>query len=156
MRTVYKPRFVCALHLPADSLSFCIYIGISYGLYYQDDAFQWRFPLAFQLVFLLIITPILFLVPESPRWLLLVDRDQEALHVLSRLVGHGKGVEDDEVLAEFRSIKMAIKEERSDRVPLSDVLRHRDKTKNLRRLLLSCGSQFMQQFTYVLSVPLSL
>lgn len=69
--------------------------------------------------------------------------------MLSRLVGHGKSIEDEDVLAEFQSIKMAIKEERSDRVPISDVLRHRDKTKNLRRLILSCGSQFMQQFTYV-------
>lgn len=87
------------------------------------------------------------MVPESPRWLLLVDRDAEALQVLSRLIGHGKSIEDEEVLAEFRSIKVAINEERADRVPISDVLRHRDKTQNFRRVILSCGSQFMQQFT---------
>lgn len=128
-------------------LTDALLVGISYGLYYQNNAFQWRFPLGFQLIFPMVITPIWFLVPESPRWLLLVDRDEEALTVLSRLMGHRKSVEDADVLAEFCSIKTAIKMERSDRVPISDVLRHRDKTQNFRRVILSCGTQFMQQFT---------
>lgn len=126
---------------------FCLASWISYGLYDRGDAFQWRFPLAFQLVFLLAIAPALWAVPESPRWLLLQDRDEEALLVLSRLHGHNKSVEDSEVLAEFASIKTAIKLEREDRVPMKDVLQHRDRTQNLRRLLLSCGTQFFQQFT---------
>ncbi|KAJ4393494.1 hypothetical protein N0V93_002706 [Gnomoniopsis smithogilvyi] len=126
---------------------FCLASWISYGLYDRGDAFQWRFPLAFQLVFLVAIAPTLWAVPESPRWLLLQDRDEEALLVLSRLHGHNKSVEDSEVLAEFASIKTAIRLEREDRVPMKDVLRHRDRTQNLRRLLLSCGTQFFQQFT---------
>lgn len=126
---------------------FCIASWIAYGLYDRGDAFQWRFPLGFQLVFLFVIAPILLVVPDSPRWLLLKDRDQEALLVLSRLHGHNKSVEDSEVLAEFASIKTAIKLERQDQVPMKDVLRHRDKAQNLRRLLLSCGTQFFQQFT---------
>lgn len=121
-------------------------IGIAYGLYNQDNAFQWRFPLAFQLAFLLIVGPVLVLVPESPRWLLLVDRDEEALYVLSRLMGSHKSVEDLDVLSEFMSIKTAIKLERKESVPISDVLRLRDKSQNFRRLILSCGTQFLQQF----------
>lgn len=131
---------------PVFELTFWL-AGISYGLYYQNNALQWRFPLGFQLVFLFILTPIWFMVPESPRWLLLVDRDAEARQVLAKLLGHEKSIEDDEVVAVFRSIKMAINEERADQVPISDVLRHRDKTQNFRRVILSCGSQFMQQFT---------
>lgn len=126
---------------------FCIASWIAYGLYDRGDAFQWRFPLGFQLIFLFVIAPIILTVPESPRWLLLKDRDEEALLVLSRLHGHDKSVEDSEVLAEFASIKTAIQLEREDQVPIKDVLRHRDKTQNLRRLLLSCGTQFFQQFT---------
>lgn len=79
---------------------------------------------------------------------MLVDRpNDEALHVIARLEGHGVSIEDPAVLAEFRSIKVAIQMERDDRVPLMDVLRHRDKTQNFRRLILSCGTQFMQQFS---------
>lgn len=128
---------------------FCVANWIAFGLYYDDSAFQWRFPLAFQLIFLPIVAPILFFVPESPRWLLLVDRDEEALHVLSRLAGHSKNIGDSTVTAEFQSIKAAIQMERDDRVPLIDVLCHRDKSQNFRRLILGCGTQFMQQFRQV-------
>ncbi|PSR78565.1 putative sugar transporter [Coniella lustricola] len=126
---------------------FCIANWIAYGLYYRGDAFQWRFPLAFQLVFLFIIAPILAILPDSPRWLLLQDRDEDALFTLSRLMGHNQSVEDADVLAEFASIKSAIRMEREDQVPLRDVLCSRDRTQNLRRLMLSCGTQFFQQFT---------
>jgi MFS family permease len=126
---------------------FCIANWIAYGLYYRGDAFQWRFPLAFQLVFLFIIAPILAVLPDSPRWLLLQDRDEDALFTLSRLMGHNQSVEDADVLAEFASIKAAIRMEREEQVPIRDVLCNRDRTQNLRRLLLSCGTQFFQQFT---------
>ncbi|KAG8169992.1 hypothetical protein KVR01_000737 [Diaporthe batatas] len=125
---------------------FCVANWIAFGLYHDDSAFQWRFPLAFQLIFLLIVAPVLYFVPESPRWLLLVDRDEEALHVLSRLAGHSKNIGDSAITSEFQSIKAAIIMERDDRVPLSDVLCHRDKSQNFRRLILGCGTQFMQQF----------
>lgn len=125
---------------------FCIANWIAYGLYNDDSAFQWRFPLAFQLVFFFVLAPVLFILPESPRWLLLVDRDEEALLVLSRLAGHTQTVEDSAVMNEFYSIKAAIQMERDDRVPIGDVLCHRDKAQNFRRLLLGCGSQIMQQF----------
>jgi hypothetical protein len=39
--------------------------------------------------------------------------------------------------------------ERKDKVPLRDVMLCRDRTQNLRRLILSCGTQFMQQFSGV-------
>ncbi|KAI0376520.1 putative sugar transporter [Hypomontagnella monticulosa] len=120
---------------------------ISYALYSQNNAFQWRFPLAFQVVFFVMIAPLLFFVPESPRWLLLAGRDTEALEVLSRLAGKDIPMDDRIVTNEFRSIKVAIDLEREDRTPLMDVLCFRDKTHNFRRLILSCGTQFMQQFS---------
>lgn len=78
-----------------------------------------------------------------------MDREEEALLVLSRLAGHVKSVEDIIVTNEFNSIKAAIRLEREDAVPLMDVLCHRDKVQNFRRLLLGCGTQFMQQFRYL-------
>ena len=152
---------------------FCLANWISYAMYFQDrgagGAMQWRFPLAFQLVFAAVL-PLLTCVPESPRWLLLVDRDEEALRVIAQISGGGTGggssssgessesdeneggrqqpsEEDPLVVAEYRSIKTAIRLERESRVPLIDVLCHRDQTQNFRRLLLACGTQFMQQFS---------
>ncbi|RYC55319.1 hypothetical protein CHU98_g10893, partial [Xylaria longipes] len=130
--------------------SFALANWISYGLAFHGGAIQWRLPLAIQLVFPFLIFPIVPFVPESPRWLLLVSRDDEAKHVISRL--NNEPVTGDSVMADYNSIKASIRLERSHRVPLMDVLRNRDRTQNLRRLILSCGTQFMQQFTGINSL----
>lgn len=127
--------------------TFALANWVSYGLYFQDGPLQWRFTLALQLLFPLMIGPILFFVPESPRWLLLAGREEDAIPVIARLAGSMVAIEDPVVVSEFRSIKGAIQLEREDRVPIMDVLCFRDKTHNFRRLLLSCGTQFMQQFS---------
>ncbi|KAI1372774.1 putative sugar transporter [Hypoxylon crocopeplum] len=126
---------------------FAVANWISYALYSQGGPFQWRFPLAFQIVFFFMIAPLLVLVPETPRWLLLAGEDKKALEVLARLAGKDIATNDAIVTAEFRSIKVAIELEREDRTPIRDVLCFRDKTHNFRRLILSCGTQLMQQFS---------
>jgi len=65
------------------------------------------------------------------------------------LTGKNMDIHDPEVTAEYLSIKTTIYQERKDRLPVMDVLMFRDKTQNFRRLLLSCGTQFMQQFSGV-------
>lgn len=127
--------------------TFALANWISYALYFQMGPLQWRLPLAIQLIFPFIIFPIWFLIPESPRWLLLVNKEERALHSIARLAGAMVTIDDPVVTAEFRSIKSVIQLEREDRVPLTDVLCFRDKAHNFRRLILSCGTQFMQQFS---------
>ncbi|KAI2465213.1 putative sugar transporter [Annulohypoxylon bovei var. microspora] len=129
---------------------------ISYALYFQRGGLQWRFPLAFQVVFFFGVAPLLLFVPESPRWLLLAGKEQKALEVLAQLAGKGIPIDDRMVTAEFQSIKVAIDLEREDRSPIWDVLCFRDKTHNFRRLILSCGSQFMQQFSGINALGLYL
>jgi hypothetical protein len=122
---------------------------MNYGLYFKGGALQWRFPLAFLLIFPLVVASVLPFLPESPRWLLLRDRHEEALEVIARLTGKKMDIHDPEVIAEYFSIKTTIYQERKHRLPVMDVLMFRDKTQNFRRLLLSCGTQFMQQFSGV-------
>lgn len=147
-----KPRIrgkLVVLGSLSNTAAFCLANWMNYGLYFQGSALQWRFPLAFQLIFPIIVTIALLFSAESPRWLLLKDRHEEALSVIARLHGTNKSIQDPEVTAEFLSIQASIQHERKARVPAMDVLRCRDKTQNLRRLLLSCGTQFMQQFSGV-------
>ncbi|KAL4894828.1 putative sugar transporter [Aspergillus ambiguus] len=133
----------------SNTAAFCLASWMNYGLYFQGSALQWRFPLGFQLIFALVVAFALLFIPESPRWLLLQDRPDEALQVIARLAGPDVAVDDPDVTAQFLSIQSVLQIERKDRVPITDVLQCRDKTQTLRRLLLSCGTQFMQQFSGV-------
>jgi len=78
---------------------------------------------------------------ESPRWLLLRDRHEEALVNLGRLRGMQENLENEELVYEFKSIFQAIQEERADRAEVSDVFRFNDRQQNLKRVILACGTQ---------------
>ena len=118
---------------------------INFALYANDGPIQWRFPLAFQLVFPLIVLSSSPWIPDSPRWLLIRDRHEEAIACLARLRGRGAASDDIEVLDEYRSIEEALVAERRCTVSWKDVLLFRDRTQNMRRILLGCGTQLMQQ-----------
>ncbi|SMR61403.1 unnamed protein product [Zymoseptoria tritici ST99CH_3D1] len=87
---------------------------LEYGLSFIDNgesAFRWRFPVAFQIIPLLILLAIVLFFPESPRWLAKVGRDEEARWVLGRLRGSDPvGVAKAD--AEFADIKAIVARER--------------------------------------------
>lgn len=143
-----RGKLVVLLSL-CSAATFCLSNWMNYGLRHSTGSFQWRFPLAFQLVFAIFTFPVFPFIPESPRWLLLRDRQQDALMSNSRLAGHDIDMYDDEVSAQVSFIKAAIREERENRARVRDVLLCRDGEQNLRRLLLGCGTQVMRQFSGV-------
>ncbi|CAK7232336.1 hypothetical protein SCUCBS95973_008225 [Sporothrix curviconia] len=132
-----------------NTAAFCLVSWINFGIYFQGGPLQWRLPLALQLIFPIIVVPTLFFVPESPRWLVLKDRHEEALAILARLEGPGVSVHDPAVTAAFLSISQTLIAERRDKLPIKDVILCRDQTQTLRRLIMSCGTQLMQQFSGV-------
>jgi hypothetical protein len=105
------------------------WVGV--GCFYSEDmAFQWRFPLALQCLWPLLLICTLPVIPESPRWrkfalsvplsihsltrlqVLMQDRKSEAWHVLSKL--HGQ-TDESEVFAreELYQIQQQIQEDRT-------------------------------------------
>ncbi|KAB5532611.1 general substrate transporter, partial [Coniochaeta sp. 2T2.1] len=132
-----------------NTVGFCLANWINYALYANNGPEQWRFPLGFQLIFPLVVAIFLPSVIESPRWLLLKNRHEDALTTLAKLHGKSYALDDKNLNDELASISKSIQEERKNRAPTRDVLLFRDPNQNMRRLLLSCGTQLMQQFTGV-------
>jgi hypothetical protein len=93
----------------------CVSYWLDYGFYYLDpSAIIWRFPIAFQIVFALIILAFVLELPESPGWLILKGKEDEALNVLAALGGlstdgpyiHNEFTEiEDTVLIEAEALK---------------------------------------------------
>jgi hypothetical protein len=71
----------------------------------QSDA-AWRIPLSLQIVPALILGIGMIWYPDSPRWLLMQERDEEAFKALSRLRRHP--ADHPELVAEALDIKASI------------------------------------------------
>ena len=59
---------------------------LEFGLYYaRDSSVSWRFPIAFQALFALVVVSCILFLPESPRWLVRKDRVADAAAAMARL-----------------------------------------------------------------------
>ncbi|KAL2861515.1 general substrate transporter [Aspergillus pseudodeflectus] len=128
-------------------VGFSISNWLNYGLAFANGPVSWRFPLAFQLVFIIMIYLVIPWLPESPRWLITKGRDEEALKILSDI--EDKTTTDAFVLSQMQSIKYTVEYERTNGMSWGDLLRGRGSnksgTKTIRRLILGMGAQSMQQ-----------
>ncbi|KAK4688181.1 hypothetical protein P7C73_g1929, partial [Tremellales sp. Uapishka_1] len=88
------------------------YIGsiiawLTFGCLYINSNWNWRLPALFQCAPSVIQFIGMFFVPESPRWLLSVGRDEEAFAILFRYHANGE-TQDEMVLMEVAEIKASI------------------------------------------------
>ncbi|KAG5989266.1 hypothetical protein E4U52_005770 [Claviceps spartinae] len=115
---------------------------IDLGLSFAPGSVAWRFPLAFQIVFCVFILCFVLSLPESPRWLVLKGRDDEAREVIAAIAE----VEDNDkyVDNEFRAIKETVSEMSQGRY--SDLFA-RDKNRTLHRTIIAYVNQMFQQIS---------
>ncbi|KFY78331.1 hypothetical protein V499_02486 [Pseudogymnoascus sp. VKM F-103] len=95
---------------------------LEFGLSFIDNgnaAIIWRFPIAFQILPLLILLGACWFFPESPRWLVKMGREDEARWLLGRLRGNS---EEDTIRAEaeFQDIRNSMAIELNNKKTTSD------------------------------------
>ncbi|KAI2470382.1 general substrate transporter [Annulohypoxylon bovei var. microspora] len=118
---------------------------IDYGCSYGSEDLSWRFPIAFQILFGLVVCISMIFLPESPRWLLTHERYEDAERVISALRGYELGSEEtaterDIILDSIRASGFSTRKS----TPIKALLTG-GKTQHLRRMLIGSSSQLMQQ-----------
>ncbi|CAL8577419.1 hypothetical protein XPA_003248 [Xanthoria parietina] len=82
----------------------CFSYWLDFGFSFADpNSIAWRFPIGFQIFFALVILLFVLELPESPRWLVLKGKEDEALNVLGALSDLPS--EDSYIWGEFQAIK---------------------------------------------------
>ncbi|KAI8367597.1 general substrate transporter [Radiomyces spectabilis] len=136
-------------HVAFEASLLTVGVGIAYwleyGLYFVHGDFAWRFPLAFQMVFAIILGLASFILPETPRWLQAHGMEDECKEVLSRLWSDCD-VNHPRCIAEWEEIRDGIELERREGVASYKELFKKGKMNNRYRVLLGMGGQFIQQF----------
>lgn len=116
---------------------------LDFGFYFLDpNPIAWRFPLAFQIVFCLVILTFVLSLPESPRWLILQGQEDEAITVLAAL--NDKEADDKAIIGEFEAIKDTVLE--SSKGSFRDLFTMGE-LRNFHRVVLAYVNQMFQQIS---------
>lgn len=77
------------IEFTGNIVGYCLSVWVDYFCSFLSGDISWRLPLSLQVIVGLILAFGSLLLPESPRWLLDHDRDEEGMRVLADLHGSG-------------------------------------------------------------------
>ncbi|KAE8153679.1 general substrate transporter [Aspergillus avenaceus] len=118
---------------------------MDYGTSFTESSFQWRFPLAFQAIFAILLILQVIGLPETPRWLVQHDRHEEARAVVAAI--EDRPLDDAAVSKTILDIQVGLEEEQKDGPFQFKELFTWGEVQNLRRLLITITIELGQQFT---------
>ncbi|GAA6055730.1 hypothetical protein JCM3770_001040, partial [Rhodotorula araucariae] len=135
-----RGRLGC-IEFTGNVIGYASSVWIDYFCSYITSDLSWRIPLLMQSVIGVVLALGTLFLPESPRWLLDTDQDEEGMGVLADLHGDGDP-EDERAQEEFREIKEVVLAERAfgDRSYRAMWRRYR------YRVMIAMSTQFFAQF----------
>lgn len=98
-----RGKLAC-IEFTGNIIGYASSVWVDYGASYIESDLSWRLPLSLQVIIGATLAVGSMLLPESPRWLLDKDMDEEGMRVLADLHGAGDPSEPRAKL-EFREIK---------------------------------------------------
>ncbi|KAJ9625455.1 hypothetical protein H2204_010317 [Knufia peltigerae] len=114
---VAPPRtrgFLVGLHGVFILFGYSLASWVGVGFFYVNaKGAQWRIPLAFQIIFPLLLASGILFLPESPRWLMERDRKDESLKVLHKIHTDLSDPEGHFAHREYRQIAQQIELEKT-------------------------------------------
>ena len=117
------------------ALGYVVANWVGYGASFSKTSFQWRFPLAVQVLFALLVFCAAPFLPESPRWLIEQGQEDHAFELVKKL--HFTGQNSVFIQREFQEMRDQILAEKEQTVrSYKDVF---TKPSWRRRVLLACG-----------------
>ncbi|CCE85634.1 Piso0_005250 [Millerozyma farinosa CBS 7064] len=133
------------------ALGICISYWVDFGFYFLDHgkhaSVSFRFPIAFQCVFPLIMIPFIFNLPESPRWLIKKGFNDKAKYVFAAL--NGVHLNHPIVEEEYTAIEQSLAMENrrgGDKMDFR-ILGTQGEKRHFHRLCLAGWLQLMQQIS---------
>lgn len=121
------------------TISYWLDLGFSF---LDPNSVSWRFPIAFQNVFALIIFAFVLPLPESPRWLVLKGREEEAIEVLGAILD--LPTDDPYIQSEFTAIRDTVLTQ--ENYGFRDLFTM-DENRHFHRVVLAYVNQMFQQIS---------
>lgn len=131
-----------------SGISLALFLDL--GVYFVgDNSVSWRFPFAFQVVLLAMVTFFVSVLPESPRWLVKRGRRDEARQILAILLGTEPG---------SPAVRLDIQEMDNSLAISASGARwgvfKMGKQRTMHRTLLASAGQFFQQLCGINAITL--
>ncbi|KAL9106344.1 MAG: hypothetical protein Q9227_008613 [Pyrenula ochraceoflavens] len=101
-----RGKLAC-IEFSGNIIGYAASVWVDYFCSYIDNDWAWRVPLLLQCVMGALLGLGSWVIPESPRWLLDNDHDEEGIIVIANLYGGGD-IHDEKARQEYREIKMNV------------------------------------------------
>lgn len=137
-----RGKLAC-IEFTGNIIGYASSVWVDYFFSYIPSDLSWRLPLSLQVIIGATLCLGSLLLPESPRWLIDNDRDNEAMRVLADLHGNGDP-RSRKARREYREIKenvLDVREEEKDKGRGYKEMWRRYK----KRTLIACSSQMGAQ-----------